>query len=302
MIGDITLVLVGSFSVEWLPDNYCGCWTLGGSVTRKGVCLHSGEESEVTLRPSKKGGFFVSWANGSEPPIRLNPTQVVNSHLCTTLVLGRHSLSTVEHLLAALAGCGLTHVHIIVSGNEIPLLDGSSMGWVEAIEEVGILHLDVSNNLSPVVKKPLVIHKGSSVITAIPSESCYLIGMIDFPYPAIGRQQFSLELTPRSFVKDLAPARTFGFKDQIDHLMDKGLIKGGNLKNSLVCDGNSWLNPPLRFDNEPVRHKLLDLVGDLALVGLPKAQVMVYRGSHALHAELAESLSRECSLTETSLD
>ena len=288
--------------MEWLPENYDDCWTLGGFVTRKGICLHSGEESEVILRPFEKVGFYISWANRSDPPIRLNPAQVVNSQLCTTLVLGKHSLSTVEHLLAALAGCGLTNVHIVVSGNEIPLLDGSSMGWVEAIEQVGILHLDTSKNLSPVVKKPLVIHKGSSLITAIPSESCYLIGMIDFPYPAIGRQQFSLELTPRSFVKHLAPARTFGFKDQIDHLIDEGLIKGGNLKNSLVCDGKTWLNPPLRFDDEPVRHKLLDLVGDLALVGLPKAQVLVYRGSHALHAELAETLSTECPLTETFID
>ncbi len=294
--------LAGSFSVEWLPENYDNSWTLGGIVTRKGVCLHSGEQSEVSLCPSEEVGFYLSWTNSSDSPIRLSPAQVVNSQLCTTLVLGSHRLSTVEHLLAALVGCGLTHVHIKVSGNEIPLLDGSSIGWVEAIQEVGILPLDTSNNRSPVVKKPLVIHKGSSVITAIPSESFHLIGMIDFPYPAIGRQQFSLELTPRSFVKHLAPARTFGFKDQIDNLIEAGLIKGGNLNNSLVCDGNSWLNPPLRFTDEPVRHKLLDLVGDLALVGLPKAQVLVYRGSHALHAQLAESLSLECSLTETCLD
>ncbi len=285
--------MVGSFSVDWLPEKYGNSCTLGGVVTRKGVCLHSGVETEVTLCPSEDFGFYVSWMNDAESPIRLKPEQVINSQLCTTLVLGNHRLSTVEHLLAAIAGCGLTHVHIIVSGNEIPLLDGSSIGWIEAIEEVGIIQLDAPNNLAPVLKKPLMIHKGSSVITATPSDSCYLIGMIDFPYPAIGKQHFSLELTPSSFVKHLAPARTFGFKDQIDHLIEAGLIKGGDLKNSLVCDGTSWVNPPLRFADEPVRHKLLDLVGDLALVGLPKAQILVYRGSHALHAELADSLSKD---------
>ena len=107
---------------------------------------------------------------------------------------------------------------------------------------------------------------------------------------------FSIALTPQLFVKEIAPARTFGFKDQIDHLTSKGLIQGGDLNNSLVCDGDHWLNPPLRFKDEPVRHKLLDLIGDLAFVGLPKAQVLVYKGSHALHAEFASSLEKQCSL------
>ncbi len=282
--------------MEWLPEDYEGAWTLREAASRKGVCLHSGEYSEVTLLPSEKLGFFVSFISGSSPPIRLKSSQVVNSPLCTTLDLGVQRLSTVEHLLAALVGCGLTHVHIAVKGNEIPLLDGSALGWVEAIQEAGMIPLKSCKRSRCLVTNPLVIHKDSSVVTAIPCSTCNLVGIIDFPYPAIGQQMFSVELTPRSFAKDIAPARTFGFKDQIDNLMEKGLIKGGDLSNSLVCDGNSWLNPPLRFKDEPVRHKLLDLIGDLAFVGLPKAQVLVYKGSHALHAELAASLSSECSL------
>ena len=276
--------------MEWLPDNYESSWTLRESVSRKGIGLHSGTETEVTLAPSLEKGFYVSWGNSSEPPIELNPSKVVHSPLCTTLVLGGQKLATVEHLLAALTGCGLTHVHILVKGNEIPLLDGSSIEWVKAIGEVGIIKLNTSNKTDLIVNQPLVINKGLSTITATPADEFRLIGIIDFPYPVIGKQMFSLELTPRSFVEDIAPARTFGFKDQIDHLISKGLIKGGSLENSLVCDKNSWLNPPLRFKNEPIRHKLLDLIGDLALIGLPKAQVLVYRGSHALHAELAKAL------------
>ncbi|AAQ00462.1 UDP-3-O-(3-hydroxymyristoyl) N-acetylglucosamine deacetylase [Prochlorococcus marinus str. SS51] len=288
--------------MEWLPKNYEGAWTLGGAVRRRGVCLHSGQESEVTLLPYDDIGFHLSWVNRSEKPVRLNSNQVVHSELCTTLDLAFERLATVEHLLAALVGCGLTHVHIVVSGNEVPLLDGSAMGWVEAISEVGMIPLKDSSSLWPVLKNALVIHKGTSVITATPSDRVTLIGIIDFPYPAIGKQMFSLDLTPQSFLQDIAPARTFGFKDQIDHLREKGMIKGGGLDNSLVCDGKSWINPPLRFKDEPVRHKLLDLIGDLALVGLPKAQVLVYKGSHALHVELAKSISRECSLTKSCFD
>ena len=100
-----------------------------------------------------------------------------------------------------------------------------------------------------------------------------------------------IDLNPKSFVEMIAPARTFGFKDQFQELRELGLIKGGSLENALVCDGDKWVNPPLRFDNEPIRHKILDLIGDLALVGLPKAQILVFKGSHSLNALLAKSLT-----------
>ncbi len=288
--------------MEFFPEDYESNWTLRSSVSRSGIGLHTGKESEVTLAPFDSEGFFVSWIDSDRPPLRLKPSQVVNSQLCTTLDFGIKKLSTVEHLLAAMFGCGLTQVHIIVSGTEIPLLDGSAIEWVEAIREAGMMKISTprQNVLAPT--KALTLYKESSVITAIPSDVLKLVGIIDFPYPAIGRQTFSLELTPRSFVKEIAPARTFGFKDQIDALIAQGLIQGGDLNNSLVCDGQSWLNPPLRFQDEPVRHKLLDLIGDLALVGLPKAQILVYRGSHALHAEFAESLPSVCSLSQFCFD
>ena len=150
--------LAGSSNLEWLPKNYEGSWTLGESVSRKGICLHSGQESEVTLLPYEDIGFHLSWVNRSERPIRLNSNQVVHSELCTTLDLTFESLATVEHLLAALAGCGLTHVHIVVSGNEVPLLDGSAMGWVEAISEAGMISLNDSSNVCPVLKNALIIN------------------------------------------------------------------------------------------------------------------------------------------------
>tara|TARA_B100002051_G_scaffold260006_1_gene280092 strand:- start:3340 stop:4194 length:855 start_codon:yes stop_codon:yes gene_type:complete len=271
------------------PQDYTGSWTLEQSIERRGVGLHSGQDAKVELIPSHQQGFYLSF-DDAPTPIRLRPDQVRDSALCTTLELGRRRVSTVEHLLAALAGCGLTHVEIRLSGSEVPLLDGSALQWVEAIAEAGMVRLDATPFLPPVVETPLVRHRGASVIIATPAQQFTLVGMIDFPQPAIGRQQFVIDLTPERFVTEIAPARTFGFRDQVDQLRAAGLIQGGALDNALVCDGDQWLNPPLRFPDEPVRHKLLDLIGDLALVGFPQAQVLVYRGSHGLHTELAAAL------------
>ncbi len=273
-----------------LPIDYEGSWTLGGSVERSGIGLHSGKESVVTLMPFDSPGFYVSWANNHDHPVCLLQKHVRDSQLCTTIELNGQTLSTIEHLLAALAGCGLTHVHIKVLGNEIPLLDGSALGWVEAIEEVGLI--PAANNRKPAyeVIKPIIFSRANSLITAIPSEKFRLVGVIDFPQKAIGKQSFAIDLTPENFVKDIAPARTFGFLEQVEALKASGLIKGGGLDNALVCDGDLWVNPPLRYKDEPIRHKLLDLIGDLALVGFPKAQVLVYKGSHGLHSDLAKGL------------
>ncbi|MEC8688359.1 MAG: UDP-3-O-acyl-N-acetylglucosamine deacetylase [Cyanobacteriota bacterium] len=271
------------------PEDYTAPWTLATDTERAGVGLHSGSEARVRLHPTDQPGFHMRLP-GSAEAIQLRPDQVRDSQLCTTLDLGPQTVSTVEHLLAALAGCGLSHVEIELSGSEVPLLDGSALGWVEAIAEAGLTPAATERLPQPVLREPMVRCRGASVITATPAERFSLVGIIDFPQAAIGRQQFALELTPQRFVDEIAPARTFGFRDQVEQLRAAGLIQGGALDNALVCDGDQWMNPPLRFADEPVRHKLLDLIGDLALVGFPQAQVLVYRGSHGLHTDLAAAL------------
>ena len=279
------------------PSDYDGAWTLAGSACRSGIGLHSGDEVAVLLHPWPEAGVWVSWSGDAQPPVRLQPSQVRDSQLCTTLELGERRLATVEHLLAALAGCGLTHVHLEVDGREVPLLDGSAQGWVEAIAEAGISPAATPAARRPVLEGPVALHRGNSVITATPADQFTLVGVIDFPQPAIGRQQWTVALTPERFVAEIAPARTFGFREQVEQLRAAGLIQGGALDNALVCDGDHWVNPPLRFADEPVRHKLLDLIGDLALVGFPRAQVLVYRGSHGLHTDLAAALA-DCSAVQ----
>ncbi|MEI7666362.1 MAG: UDP-3-O-acyl-N-acetylglucosamine deacetylase [Synechococcaceae cyanobacterium ELA263] len=273
------------------PSDYRQAWTLASAVEREGVALHGGERTRVRLQGSEAPGYWVGWLDAPElPPQRLEPGQVSDTQLCTALRLGQRRLATVEHLLAALAGCGVSQALILVEGDEIPLLDGSALPWVEAIAEAGLRCLG-PRQLPPPLAEPIVLRQGLSFITALSAEALLIGAAIEFPQAAIGRQLYSLALTPESFVREIAPARTFGFRDQVEALRAAGLIRGGALDNALVCDGEGWLNPPLRFADEPVRHKLLDLLGDLALAGLPQAQVFAYRGSHGLHTALAAALS-----------
>lgn len=273
------------------PTDYTGAWTLHASVERRGVGLHSGAESRVRLQPAERPGYWVGWLDAPELPLcRLTPAQVRDTRLCTALQLDQRRLATVEHLLAALAGTGVTQAEILVTGEEIPLLDGSALPWVEALAEAGLQALPgPSGGLA--LAQPITVSSGASFATALPYEGLRLGAAIEFAEAAIGRQLFSLDLSPRQFVAEIAPARTFGLRSQVDQLREAGLIQGGCLENALVCDGDQWLNPPLRFAEEPVRHKILDLLGDLALVGLPRAQVFAYRGSHGLHTSLAAALS-----------
>ncbi len=272
------------------PANYDFCYTLAGVISREGIGLHSGEKTRVTISPYEKEGYYVSFRDKPGEIFKLTQDLIGSTMLCTAVKLGGRNLYTIEHLLSSMAGCGLSYIHIEVDGKEIPLLDGSAIQWVKDFEEVGIKKAPRPDNFFQEINKSIIINKEGSVIAATPSKKTTIISTINFAYKAIGNQTFVIDLNPKSFVEMIAPARTFGFKDQFQELSELGLIKGGSLENALVCDGDKWVNPPLRFDNEPIRHKILDLIGDLALVGLPKAQILVYKGSHSLNALLASSL------------
>ena len=272
------------------PPNYDSCYTLSGVITKEGVGLHSGEKTRIKISPFEKEGYYVSFSDKPDDIFKLNQDLIGSTMLCTAVKLAGRNLYTIEHLLASLAGCGLSYIHIEVDGKEIPLLDGSAIQWVKAFEEVGIKRVPKPTNFIREINKSMIFNKDSSVIALTPSNKITIISTINFSYKAIGNQTYVIDLNPKCFVENIAPARTFGFKDQFQELSELGLIKGGSLENALVCDGDKWVNPPLRFSNEPIRHKILDLIGDLALVGLPRAQILVYKGSHSLNALLASSL------------
>ncbi|MDA9746227.1 UDP-3-O-acyl-N-acetylglucosamine deacetylase [Prochlorococcus sp. AH-736-K20] len=270
--------------------NYDSCYTLAGVISKEGIGLHSGEKTRVKISSYEKEGYYVSFRDKPNEIFKLTQDLIGSTMLCTAVKLGERNLYTIEHLLAAMAGCGLSYILIEVDGKEIPLLDGSANQWVRAFEEVGIKKAPKPDNFFREINKSIILNKEDSVIAATPYKKTIIISTISFSYKAIGNQTFVIDLNPKNFVEMIAPARTFGFKDQFQELSEIGLIKGGSLENALVCDGDEWVNPPLRFDNEPIRHKILDLIGDLALVGLPKAQILVYKGSHSLNALLASSL------------
>ena len=203
------------------------------------------------------------------------------------------TVRTVEHLLATLVALGVDDVLMAIDGPEVPLLDGSAQDWLTAIAGVGVVQQDDEDSRSAItIKEPITCQAGDAFVAAFPCAQLRFSYGIDFPYAPIGKQWFTWQPDQEDFATAIAPARTFGFADQVEQLRQAGLIKGGSLGNALVCDHENWLNPPLRFVDEPVRHKLLDLLGDLSLLGqIPQAHFVAYKASHKLHTQLAQMIA-----------
>lgn len=273
-------------------------YTLAGEISLVGVGLHTGLSTQVRVLPAaaNQGRYFVRVDLPTMPTIRATPETVSQTVLSTELAHENAQVRTVEHLLAALAGMGVDNARIEVNNAELPLLDGSAQDWVAAIAQVG-LTTQPAPRLVWQVTEPVWIHQGDAFVAALPATETRFTYGIDFELPAIGNQWHSWSMTGgESFAETIAPARTFGLAHQIEQLRAKGLIKGGSLENALVCGVDGWINPPLRFSNEPARHKLLDLVGDLSLLGVfPQAHFLAYKASHHLHTQLVQLLAQKIS-------
>jgi UDP-3-O-[3-hydroxymyristoyl] N-acetylglucosamine deacetylase len=273
--------------------------TIGESFVRSGVGLHSGHKTTVRVLPAPSGAgrYFVRTDLPQQPKIPAYLPSVAQTALSTELEGEGATIRTVEHLLAALAASGIDHACIEVDGGEIPLLDGSARDWMEAIASAGFQDLStetsLKTNLNVVeIREPISVQEGDAFVSVMPARETRFTYGIDFSYAPIGNQWYSWNPEVEDFAQAIAPARTFGFADQIERLRQGGLIKGGSLDNALVCDTEKWLNPPLRFANEPVRHKLLDLVGDLSLLGKwPRGHFLAYKASHHLHVRLARAIA-----------
>jgi UDP-3-O-[3-hydroxymyristoyl] N-acetylglucosamine deacetylase len=268
--------------------------TLATEFERSGVGLHSGVTTCVRVLPAAagEGRYFIRADRAGVPSIPARIAAVSQTLLSTELTNGEASVRTVEHLLAALAGMGVDNARIEIDGAEVPLLDGSAQEWVEAIAQSGLV-AQSAPRLVYTLKEPIWVHQGDAFVAALPAPTLRFTYGIDFDLPAIGNQWYSWTPAQESFAEAIAPARTFGLAHQIEQLRQNGLIKGGSLENALVCGTEGWLNPPLRFSNEPVRHKLLDLVGDLSLLGIfPLFHVLAYKASHSLHTQLVRLVAQ----------
>ncbi len=276
--------------------------SLASGFERSGVGLHSGESVRLRVLPAPVGAgrYFVRVDLPDQPQIPAQLAAVYQTRLSTELRHHAASVRTVEHLLAALAALGIDNARIEIDGAEVPLLDGSAQGWVEAIQQAGWVAQPQPRPIRR-LSQPIWLQSGDAFVAALPAAALRFTYGIDFELAAIGNQWQSWApeaLSPDargedSFAAAIAPARTFGLAHQLEALRQQGLIRGGSLDNALVCDESGWLNPPLRFSNEPVRHKLLDLVGDLSLLGdFPVAHFLAYKASHELHLRLAQQLDR----------
>lgn len=272
--------------------------TLKKEFELSGVGLHLGVNTTIKVLPANPGDgrYFVRVDLPEKTIITAQVDAVGQTTLSTELTAGEAKVRTVEHLLAALSANGIDDARIEIDGEEVPLLDGSAKNWCEAISKVGIAnHSPSSSDTHPLlpISEAIWVRDQDSFVAALPASETRFTYGIDFPYEVIGNQWHSWNLSQDNFAHEIAPARTFGFAEQIEQLQKAGLIKGGSLDNALVCSHSGWVNPPLRFTNEPARHKLLDLVGDISLLGqVPIAHFIAYKASHKLHIQLATKIAQ----------
>ena len=259
--------------------------TLKAKIQVHGVGLHSGREIAMTLLPASAdhGIVFVRTDLKQDNKIPALWGNVSDTRLCTVIAnKSGASVGTIEHLMAALRGCGIDNAIIELNGPEVPVMDGSAMPFVELIEDVGAIAQSRPRRAIRVLKEVSVEENGKRV-SLKPAQGSIFGGEIEFDHPDIGAQRFETKLLNGNFKHDLADSRTFGFLHEVEYMRSQGLALGGSLDNAIVLDKNTVMNPGgLRHENEFIRHKLLDAVGDLYLAGGPI--LGAYEGAKAGHA------------------
>ena len=261
--------------------------TLARSVEVEGIGLHSGTPARLTINPAgcDQGIVFVRRDQGRRE-IPAAHASLQGSSFATTLASGGSAVSTVEHLLSALHGLGVDSARIEVDGPEVPILDGSARPFVEPILAAGFRCLRTPRRYLT-LRRPIAVSHGEKEIVALPANDFQATYAIDFPHPAIGYQTVTMSISETIYASSIAPARTFCLLRDVEAMRRAGLARGGSLENAVVVGEDGVLNRSLRFPDEFVRHKVLDLIGDLALVGSRlRAHVIVIKGGHRLHASL----------------
>lgn len=270
--------------------------TISKETSFTGIGLHTGKKITLTLKPGvENSGIQFKRADLENAPIFQATADTVSAtENNTTIGSNPYTIHTVEHLLSAIYGMGINNILIEVEGPEIPIMDGSGTSFVFLLKEIGV----VSQN-SPktflVVKKEVKVQVGENWAVMTPHHNLLIDSTIDFPHPSIKRQHKVFEFSCENFIKDISRARTFGLLRDVDYLKRKGLIKGGSLDNAIVLDDFKVMNPDgLRFDDEFVRHKILDTIGDLALLGHEIAgKITTFKSGHKLHNLLCRELLKD---------
>jgi UDP-3-O-[3-hydroxymyristoyl] N-acetylglucosamine deacetylase len=268
--------------------------TIAEKVSCTGIGLHTGSPVQLTLLPARADTGIVIVRNdrGRSVEIPAHVSSVSDTRFATTLGRGEHTVTTVEHLLAALYGLGIDNARVVVEGPELPVMDGSAASFVYLVRTAGVFEQREPRGLLR-FRRPVEVRDGARWIRVEPAREFRVSYAIDFEHPAIGRQELTLAgPDPARFEREIAGARTFGFLREVRALWSAGLAKGGSLDNTVLLDEQRVVNPDgLRWSDEFVRHKVLDLLGDLALLGVRiQGHVRAERGGHALHLALVQAI------------
>jgi UDP-3-O-[3-hydroxymyristoyl] N-acetylglucosamine deacetylase len=275
--------------------------TIAKPVATSGIGLHTAVKSQLRFVPAPADtGIVFRRVDLDNFAIEAHVRNVARVSYATSLMKRGVLLSTTEHVLAALYSCGVDNAYIEIDALELPILDGSAQPFIDMLGEAGIRRLRKRRRYLKVVK-PLEVSEGGRRIGIYPSQDFRVHCFVQYSHPSVGAQEVELRVGRESFSRTLAPARTFGFVQDFEGMRRMGLIRGGSLENAIVLNETGVVNGPLRFPDEFGRHKTLDLIGDLALVGRPLlARVEAHKAGHALHTQLVTRLLADPSLwTET---
>ncbi len=273
--------------------------TIRASATCTGVGLHSGAPVTLRILPAPAGTGIVFRRTDLEGfEIEASGRNVARVSYATSLMKKGVLISTTEHLLSAFVGAGIDNAIVELDNLELPILDGSARPFVEMIQKAGIRRQRKIRTYLRIVRE-VELREGDKFIAVYPANTYSVSYSINFPHPQIGRQTFCVQLTNGSYLREIAPARTFGFMHEAEAMRQQGLIRGASTENAIVLSRDAVLNPPLRFVDEFVRHKVLDLIGDLALIGKQiLGSVVADRAGHAMHTALVSRLLRDKSYWE----
>ena len=262
--------------------------TLRRSISCAGIGLHSGKKVTLSLKPAPADSgirFRRCDLGGLEVPATVQHVGGIN--YATGLMRDAVRVDTVEHLLAALVSLGVDNVVLELNSPEVPIMDGSASPFIDLIQQAGVRQLSATRRYLKVLR-PLSLSRGDKSIAIYPSDHFRVTYSIAFDHPLLQHQSMTLSITDSSFIEQIAPARTFTFLKEVEMLRQQGLALGGSLENAIVLDDTGVLNGQLRFEDEFVRHKILDVIGDMALVGYPiVGHLVAHRGGHALHTAFA---------------
>ena len=261
--------------------------TVKNTVTVSGIGLHTGENNTVTISAAPAGTGIV-FIQGDEA-IKLVPSIAFGDYLNSYLMLDGHKVYTVEHLIAALFGLGIDNVSINIDGNEAPILDGSCKVWIDNLaDNIEVLYGSPARSLK--ITSPIKVELKDSFAIAFPSDELRITYIANY---GDGTMSYDNTITPEVFIRDIADARTFGFERDIEYMRSQGLIKGGSLDCAVMIYKDGTQSSPDRLPDEKIRHKVLDFIGDMGLLGVQlKGHFVIYKGGHTLHGLLRNEIAK----------